>query len=64
MGQEWEKGRYQKISGNKWKQTHSNPKPMRHSNGSPEREVHRDTGLPKKIETFQIKNLTLGLQEL
>ena len=34
---------------------------MRHSNGSPEREVHRDTGLPKKIEIFQIM---LHLQEL
>ena len=26
-----------------------NPKLMRHSEGSPEREVHSDTGLPKKI---------------
>ena len=36
---------------------------MGHSEGSPEREVHSDTGL-KKIETFQINNLTLHLQEL
>ena len=26
----------------------NNPKPMGHSKGSPEREVHSDTGLPKK----------------
>ena len=32
--------------------------------GSPEREVHRDTGLPKKDRTFQINNPTLHLQEL
>ena len=37
---------------------------MGHSKGSPEREVHSDTGIPKKIETFQINNLTLRLQEL
>ena len=37
---------------------------MGHSKGSPEREVHADTGLPKKIEIFQINNLTLHLQEL
>ena len=37
---------------------------MGHSKGSPEREVHSDTGLPKKTETFQINNLTLHLQEL
>ena len=35
---------------------------MGHSEGSPEREVHSDTGL-KKIETFQINNCTLHLQE-
>ena len=28
------------------------------------REVHSDTGLPKKTETFQINGLTLHLQEL
>ena len=39
--------------------------PMGHSKGSPEREVHSDTGLTKKkIETSQINNLTLRLQEL
>ena len=39
-------------------------KPMGHSKCSPEREVHSNTCLPKKIETFQINNLTLHLQEL
>ena len=38
---------------------------MGHSKGSPEREVQRNTGLPKKyIETFQVNKLTLHLQEL
>ena len=37
---------------------------MGHSKCSPEREVHSSTGLPKNIETFQINNLTLNLQEL
>ena len=37
---------------------------MGHSKGHPEREVHSDTGLPKKIETSQINNLTLQLEEL
>ena len=37
---------------------------MGHSKGSPEREVHSNTSLPKKIETFQVNNLTLRLQEL
>ena len=48
MGQEWDQGGNQKVSGNKWKWTHNNPKPMGHSKSSPEREVHSDTGLPKK----------------
>ena len=37
---------------------------MGHSKGSPDREVHSDTGIPKRIETFLINNLTLHLQEL
>ena len=37
---------------------------MGHSEGSPEREVYSDTGLPKKIETTQINNLTIQLQVL
>ena len=36
------------VSGNKWKRTHNNPKLIGHREGSPEREVHSDTGLPKK----------------
>ena len=37
---------------------------MGHSEGSPEREVHSNTGLPKKIEKNQINNITLHVQEL
>ena len=44
--------------------THNNPKTMGHSKGSPEREVHSDTGLPKRTETFQINTITIHLQEL
>ena len=46
MGQEWNQERNQKVSGNKRKWTHNNPKPMGHSEGSPEREVHSNIGLP------------------
>ena len=31
------------------------PKPMGHSKGSPEREVHSDTGLPKKNRNISNK---------
>ena len=48
MGKQCDQGRNQKVSGNKWKWTHNNPKPMGHSEGSPEKEVHSDTTLPKK----------------
>ena len=37
---------------------------MGHREGSPEREVHTIQAYLKKIETFQINNLTLRLQEL
>ena len=47
MGKQWDQGRNQKVSVNKWKWTHNNPKPTGHSKGSPEREVHSNTGLPK-----------------
>ena len=46
MGQEWDQGR-KYISGKTWKQTHNNLKLTGHSKGSPEREIHSDTGLPK-----------------
>ena len=48
MGQEGDQGTNQKVSGNKWNQTHNGPKLMGHSEGSPKREVHRDTSIPKK----------------
>ena len=64
MGQEWDQGRNEKVSGKKQKQTHHNRKLMIHSKGSPKREVHSNTGLLKKINTSPINNLTLHLQEL
>ena len=36
----------QTVSGKKREWTHNNPKLMGHSEGSPEREVYSDTGLP------------------
>ena len=55
MGQERDQGRNQKVSGNKWKWTHNNPKLVRHSEGSPETEVHSDKGLPKKDRNISNK---------
>ena len=37
------------------KRIHNNPKPIGHSKGSPEREVHRSTGLPKKDRNISNK---------
>ena len=36
---------------------------MGHSKGSPEREIHRDTSLPKKDRNISKNNLILHLQE-
>ena len=55
MAKEWDQGWNQKVSGNKWKWTHTNPKLMGHSKGSPETEIHNDTGLPKKDRNFSNK---------
>ena len=48
MGEKWDQRRNQKVSGNKWKWPHNNPKAMGHSKGSPEREIYTDIGLPKR----------------
>ena len=48
-------GKKSKISGNKEKQTQNNPKLMGHSKGSPEREVHSNTGLCKKDRNISNK---------
>ena len=55
MGLKWDQGRNQKVSGNKWKWTHNCPKSMGHSKGRLEREVHIDTGLPKKDRNISNK---------
>ena len=34
------------------------------SKSTPNREVHRDTGLPKKTEKYKINNLTYYLKEV
>ena len=48
-------GKKSKLSGNKWKWIHNSPKPMGDSKGSPEREVHSNTGLPKKNRNISNK---------
>ena len=53
-----------KVSGNKWKWTHNDPKSMGQSEGSPEREVHSNTGVPKEDRKISINNLTLYLKGL
>ena len=57
MDQQWDQGRNQKVSGNKWKLTQNNPKPMGHSKGNTEREVHSNTGLTKEYLFILVKNL-------
>ena len=42
----------------KWKSTEKNPKPMGHCKGSPEREVHSTTDLPKKNRNISNKQPT------
>ena len=55
MGQKQDEERNQKLSGNKGKGKDNHPKLMGHSKGSPEREVHKDTGLPKKNRNISNK---------
>ena len=58
MGQQWDQGRNQEVSGNKWKWTHNDLKPMGPSEGSPERKVHSYTGLPKENRNISNKQCT------
>ena len=55
MGKQWDQGRNQKVSGNKWKWTPNSPKLTGHSEGSPEREIHSYTGLHKKNRNISNK---------
>ena len=48
-------GRNQKVSGNKRKRTYNRPKLIGQSEGSPERGLHSDTGLPKKDRNISNK---------
>ena len=64
MGQEWDKGRNQKVSGNKWKWIQNRPKPM---GGSPigkavlrKKFIEINTNLEKQA----LNNLTLQFNEL
>ena len=53
--------RLRKKSKSFWKQMKVNSqqsKTMGHSNGSPEREVHSDSGLPKKVRNISNKQPT------
>ena len=49
MTEQWDPGRNQKITWNKWKWGHNNPKSVGHWESNPKREIHSITGLsPKK----------------
>ena len=63
ISQQWDKGRNQKVSGNKWKWIHNKPKPTGHIEDRPERKIYNNT-LLQKTEKSQIHNLTLHLQKL
>ena len=63
-GQQQDQGRNKKISQNKWKWGHHNPKSVGHWESDPKREIHSITAYPKKQEKAQINNLTLHLSEL
>ena len=58
MAQEWGQGRNQKVSGKKWKRMHDKSNLMRNSEGSPNREVHTEAGLPKKDRNISNKQPT------
>ena len=49
----------QKLSGNKWKWTHNNPKPMDTAKAVLKRELHSNTGLPKEERKLSNKQLNL-----
>ena len=58
LNNEWVKNEFKEEIKNFWKQmkmSSQNPKLMGHSKGSPEREVHSDTGLPKKDRNISNK---------
>ena len=55
MGQEWDQGRNQNVSRSIWKWTYNNPKLKGQSEGSTEREVHSNIGLPKKDRNISNK---------
>ena len=63
MGQEWDQGRNQKLSGNKLKWTPSSLKLMDTAKAVLRGKFIAIQAYLKKIETFPINNLTLHLQE-
>ena len=64
MGKEQDQGRNQKLSGNKQKQTHNNPKLWDTAKADLREKFIAIQAYLKKIETFQTNNLTLLLEEL
>ena len=64
MGKEQDYGRNQTLSGNKRKRTYNNPKLMGQGKAILRGKFIVMQTYQKKIETFQINNLTLHLLEL
>ena len=63
MGQQWDQGRNQKITWNKWKWGHNNPKTDGHRESSPKREIHSNTGLPQETRKSSNKQSNFTLKE-
>ena len=58
-GQQQDQGRNKKISQNKWKWGHHNPKSVGHGESGPKRGIHSIRGPPQKKQgQVQINNLT------
>ena len=64
MDHQWDQGRIQKVPENKCKLTQNNPKPMGHSKGKPEREVHSITDLLQEDIKISNKQSNPTLKEL
>ena len=64
MGEKCNQRRNQKVSGNKQKWTHNNPNPVGHSKGSLRGKFIAIQAYLKRIDTAQINNLTVHLQQL
>ena len=64
MGQPSNQRRNLKIYGNKRKWKHNNPNTLGRSEGSPERKIHCNPGLPQETRKIPNQNLRAHLLEI